>query len=143
MAKVLFVSPKVGPGNSRLGHDLLPLEGELRVLIEDYPGEFDQVMAYLWSVGKTDVAGFAPLIDRLGPRAKEIMMTTAEQFRTEGRAEGRTEGRAEALLDQLVVKFGAVPDRIVGTVRGAEAARLRVWGARVLTADTLDEVFAE
>ncbi|QLY29235.1 Rpn family recombination-promoting nuclease/putative transposase [Nocardia huaxiensis] len=80
------------------------------------------------------------MIDRLGPRAKEIMMTTAEQFRTEG----RTEGRAEALLEQLVVKFGAVPDRVVGIVRGGgEAARLRVWGARVLTADSLDEVFAE
>ncbi|AYF76758.1 transposase [Nocardia yunnanensis] len=138
-AKVLFVSLKIGPGNSRLGHDLLPLEGELRVLIEDYPGEFDQVMAYLWSVGKTDVAGFAPLIDRLGPRAKEIVMTTAEKFRIEG----RTEGRAEALLDQLGVKFGAVPDGIVERVRGAGAGRLRVWGARVLTAQTLDEVFAE
>ncbi|WP_369640664.1 Rpn family recombination-promoting nuclease/putative transposase, partial [Nocardia sp. JMUB6875] len=135
MAKVLFVSLKIAPGNPRLGHDLLPLEGELRVLIEDYPGEFDEVMAYLWSVGKTDVAGFAPLIDRLGPRAKEIMMTTAEQF--------RIEGRTEALLDQLAVKFGAVPDRIIGTVRGAEAERLRVWGARVLTAESLDEVFAE
>ncbi|UGT42803.1 Rpn family recombination-promoting nuclease/putative transposase [Nocardia yamanashiensis] len=143
MAKVLFVSLKIGPGNPRLGHDLLPLEAELRMLIEDYPGEFDQVMAYLWSVGKTDVAGFAPLIDRLGPRAKEIMMTTAEQFRTEGRAEGRTEGRAEALLDQLVVKFGVLPERVIGIVRGADATRLRVWGARVLTADSLDEVFAD
>ncbi|MFB8004108.1 hypothetical protein [Nocardia sp. NPDC056000] len=66
-------------------------------------------------------------------------MTAAEQFR----AEGRREGHAEGLLDLLAAKFGEVPERIDGYVRGAEVARLRMWSARVLAAETLDEVFAE
>ncbi|MFB8004106.1 Rpn family recombination-promoting nuclease/putative transposase [Nocardia sp. NPDC056000] len=143
VTKVLLVTLKIAPGNRQLGHDLLPLARELQVLIEHHPREFDQVVTYLWGVGQTDLAGFAPLIDQLGPRAKEMMMTAAEQFRTEGRAEGRLEGRAESLHDQLTIKFGAVPDRIVSLLRMAEVSQLRNWNARVLTANTLDEVFAE
>ncbi|MFB8004107.1 hypothetical protein [Nocardia sp. NPDC056000] len=62
-------------------------------------------------------------------------MTAAEQFRLEGRAEG--------LLDLLAFKFGSLSDRIVGLVRIAEESQLRTWNARVLTANTLDEVFAK
>ncbi|MEV6073217.1 hypothetical protein AB0L82_42300 [Nocardia sp. NPDC052001] len=66
-------------------------------------------------------------------------MTAADQLR----AEGRREGHAEGLLDLLASKFGEVPERVDVFVRGADVARLRIWNARVLAAETLDEVFAE
>ncbi|MFF2554104.1 Rpn family recombination-promoting nuclease/putative transposase [Nocardia sp. NPDC058058] len=143
VTKVLLITLKIAPGNAQLGHDLLPLAHELRLLLEQHPAEFDQVMTYLWGVGKTNLDGFEPLIDQLGPRAKEKMMTAAEQFRIEGRAEGRIEERVEILLDLLASKFGTVPDRIITLISGAEPAQLRKWCTRVLAANTLDEVFAE
>jgi predicted transposase YdaD len=61
--------------------------------------------------------------------------------RTEGRAEGRTEGRAEALVEMLTVKFGPLPDGVPQTVHAARIDQIKVWTARAVTADTLDQVF--
>ncbi|MEC3917449.1 hypothetical protein [Nocardia sp. CDC160] len=68
-------------------------------------------------------------------------MTTAERLRAEGEARGEVRGRAEALLDLLTLKFGAVPVKVEDVVRGADAGRLRMWAARVLAAESLDDVF--
>ncbi len=84
-------------------------------------------------------------------------MTIAEQLRAEGRveghaeghaegrvkghAEGRVEGRVETLVQQLTLKFGPLPETLLTTVRSASADQLRTWTIRVLTADTLDQLF--
>lgn len=62
----------------------------------------------------------------------------------EARAEerDRVEGRVEALLDVLTAKFGPLPDAAERRIRSAELVQLRTWTARVLTATTLDELFA-
>jgi hypothetical protein len=52
------------------------------------------------------------------------------------------QGRVEALLELLTAKFGPVPDPVADRIRSADPARVRVWTARVLTATTLDELFA-
>lgn len=46
------------------------------------------------------------------------------------------------LLDLLRERFGALPDAIVARVAAADMAQLVVWSKRVLTAPTLDDVFA-
>jgi hypothetical protein len=60
-------------------------------------------------------------------------MTIAEQL--------RAEGRVETLIQQLTLKFGPLPEAALTAVRNASADQLQAWTARVLTADTLDQLF--
>jgi hypothetical protein len=82
-------------------------------------------------------------VTAVGPEAEEAYMTIAEMLRAEGRAEGRTEGRTEMLVEQLALRFGPLDEADLRTVQGASVARLRTWSARVLTAETLDQVLAD
>jgi predicted transposase YdaD len=61
----------------------------------------------------------------------------------QGRLEGRLEGEAKLLLRQLALRFRTVPDGVAARVRSASEAELERWGERVLTAASLDEVFAD
>ncbi|MBL1079450.1 hypothetical protein JK358_34095 [Nocardia sp. 2] len=92
-------------------------------------------------MGDTDRTDLEPVVDQLGPEAKEALMTTAERLEAKGRAEGRTEGRAEALLELLALRFGPVPASTANRVHNASIDQLQQWTARVLTADTLAKVF--
>lgn len=64
-----------------------------------------------------------------------------------GRAEGRAEGRAvterRVLTRLLTSKFGRVPPARAKQVKAASPREVARWTLRVLTASTLDEVFAE
>lgn len=62
--------------------------------------------------------------------------------RAEARAEGRAEERAEVLLKLLGLRFGPLSATIEDRVREATPERLERCVERVLTAETLDEVFA-
>ena len=61
---------------------------------------------------------------------------------TEGRAEGRREGETEMLLRLLRLRFGALPTEVVARVSAADAETLLQWSERVLTASSLEAVFA-
>jgi hypothetical protein len=60
-----------------------------------------------------------------------------------GREQGRLAGEAKTLLKQLALRFGPVPEGIVARVRSASEAELDRWVERVLTAASLDDVFAD
>jgi hypothetical protein len=68
--------------------------------------------------------------------AEEAYVTTAEMLR----AEGVARGRAKALMQVLTLKFGPLPPATFDTVHAATTEQLEIWTARVLTADTLEEV---
>ncbi|WP_157535510.1 hypothetical protein [Nocardia inohanensis] len=104
-------------------------------------GQLEPLVTYILTVGKTSVADLGPVIDRLGPRAKEVIMTTAEQLRAEGEALGEAKGRAETLIELLSLKFGPLTDATSAAIRTADSAQLRAWTARVLTAGSVEEVF--
>ncbi len=76
-----------------------------------------------------------------------IMSQFAERFEAKGRLEGRQEGRLEAgtaiLLNLLTLKFGVPDDAVRQRVQNADADTLLSWSARVLTAQCLEDVFAE
>ena len=59
------------------------------------------------------------------------------------RAEGRREGEAEVLLRLLRSRFGSLPDDVTARLNTADAETLLRWSERVLSASTLDAVFAE
>jgi predicted transposase YdaD len=65
-----------------------------------------------------------------------------EEGHQEGRQEGRREGEAEMLLRLLRIRFGALPADTEAHVQAADPETLLRWSERVLTAATLDEVFA-
>jgi hypothetical protein len=61
--------------------------------------------------------------------------------RTEGEAKGRTEGEAKLLSKQLTLKFGPLDDATTQRLRAASTAEIELWAERILTADSLDDVF--
>ena len=107
----------------------------------DQPGGgevFIALLTYIELVSETPAGDLRDLAASLGPDAEEAYVTTAEMLR----AEGRTEGRAEALVEMLTVKFGPLPDGMPKTVHAASIDQIKVWTARAVTADTLDQVFS-
>jgi len=58
-----------------------------------------------------------------------------------GRLQGRQEGEAALLLRQLTRKFGPLDESTRARVLAADAEQLMVWGERLLSAETLEELF--
>jgi hypothetical protein len=140
--RITLLLLKIAAGNPRLADDLQRWVDDLRAVL-DWPGGMEQFVAllrYIELVGEAPTDQLHKLIAALGPEAEEAYVTTAEMLRAEGRAEGEARGRAEALVQLLALKFGQLPQAALDTVRAASTDRLETWIARVLTADTLDEV---
>lgn len=84
----------------------------------------------------------------LAERVKDWTRQWHQEGRQEGRQEGELlgiqKGKAETLLELLEVKFGPeIPTPIRQRVVSADPASLQLWLTKVLTATTLDEVFAQ
>jgi hypothetical protein len=60
----------------------------------------------------------------------------------EGLQEGRQEGHREFLLRQMARKFGTVDRATRRRIEDAEDRQLFAWGENLLTAETLEDVFA-
>jgi predicted transposase YdaD len=117
----------------------------------------------------THVALGAPRIAKLLEKAarkgqKEVKVDVLDELKREGREEGRREGeregrregrregertgerkgrrkgRAQTLLEQLAVRFGAVPAETKAQILASTEATLARWSLRVLTAPTLAAV---
>ena len=59
-----------------------------------------------------------------------------------GRRDGVVEGRRELLLEQLEERFGKLPADIIARVEQAGPEDVSTWGRRILTADSVQAVFA-
>lgn len=129
---------KIAAGNSRLADDLRGWADELRAVLERPSGveEFVALLRYIEIVGEAPIDQLHDLVAQLGPEAEEAYVTTAEMLRVEGEARGR----AEALAQLLSLKFGPLPRAALDAVHAASTDQLESWTARVLTADTLEEV---
>ncbi len=68
--------------------------------------------------------------------------TWTEMWEAQGRKQGRREGEMTLLLRLLEHKFGPLPAWARERVEAGAARRLLEWGERVLTATSLEEVFA-
>lgn len=74
---------------------------------------------------------------------RELLEKGRKEGRREGRKEGRKEGEARLVLRLLRLKFGPLKPSIEKRVRSADADLLLKWGERVLTAESLDDVFKD
>ena len=93
------------------------------------------------------------LAERLSMLREELLEEGRQKGRQEGRQKGRLEGLMEGeqrglragevrvLMRQLELKFGQVGAQVRERIEGASADEILLWGERVLTADSLDEVF--
>jgi predicted transposase YdaD len=61
--------------------------------------------------------------------------------RIEGEAKGRIEGERRLLLQLLRRKFGELPESVTARVDLASEPELAAWAERVLSAQSLDDVF--
>jgi len=61
----------------------------------------------------------------------------------QGRQEGLQEGETGLLLRLLEWRFGQIDEVIRTRVRSADSQILQVWGKRILTAQTIEEVFGD
>jgi hypothetical protein len=60
----------------------------------------------------------------------------------QGELRGLQQGQRSFFLDLLRTKFPRVPPAVVERVEAADPASLARWGARLLAATDLDDVFA-
>lgn len=74
----------------------------------------------------------------------EYQSDFARKYIAMGKAEGKAEGQAQMLLKQLRVKgFTVAPELAARVESCGDIAQLDTWAERVLTASTLDDVFAD
>ena len=56
---------------------------------------------------------------------------------------GIEQGEAEMLLRQLERKFGEIPPECRQRIDDADSQQLLLWAERILSAETMDQVFTE
>lgn len=72
----------------------------------------------------------------------EFARKYVEEGRKDGLEQGRKEGQQKQLARQLRLRFGELPDWALQRLEAGGDADLARWSERVITAPTLDEVFA-
>jgi len=81
------------------------------------------------------------LAERVKQWTEEWKAEGLQAGRQQGLQEGRQQGEASLLLRLLTRKFGTVDESTRARVLAADAEQLLVWGERVLSAETLGDVF--
>ena len=106
-----------------------------------------QLLNYVYEVtDEVQYDKFRETIHASIPEAERETMTMAEQLRQEGRQQGRQEGeqkgRQSLLERQLTLKFGELDDAHYQRLSEANEEQLLTYAMRVLTADSIESVFA-
>lgn len=100
----------------------------------DGPRVIELVFRYLWTVRETgDIRSID--LPALGLSKTSEALMTHETYLL-------NRGKQAIILQQLRSKFLGLPPAIITQVEAADSDTLQRWGLRLLTADTLDEVFA-
>ena len=134
---------------ARSGRDLAGLlrgwAGLIRELLRAPDGKraLGLVFRYLYEVrGQAECAAVDAIAREIEPESEDFMETMADYLRAQGMARGRHEGRREFLLDLLGRRFGELPKPVRERVMASDDAELVRWGARLLEARDLDDIFA-
>jgi predicted transposase YdaD len=93
--------------------------------------------------GNVNLERFRAKIIEHVPEAEETVVTIAEEQQAIGRQQGLQQGRVQLLEKQLTLKFGQLPADTRGRLEAADAEQLDRFAERILTAASLDEVFAD
>ncbi len=118
---------------------LPPTEASLRQAFETW---LQKVILPRFGLSREEISATLTL-EELETMLAESIDRWNREIREEGREEGRQEGEARVVLRLLRLKFGPLPPEIEQRVRGAHADRLLGWSERVLTAESLQEIFRD
>jgi hypothetical protein len=88
-------------------------------------------------------AAAALTLEELETMLAESIDRWNREIREEGRHEGRQEEGVRMVLRLLRFKFGPLEPEIEDRVCAADADRLLEWGERVLTAESLQDIFKD
>jgi prophage antirepressor-like protein len=131
----------------RLGQSIPPTEASLRQAFETW---LQKVILPRFGLSQEEASAThtleeleTMLADSIDRWNREIREEGREEGRREGRQEGRQEGEARVVLRLLRLKFGPLEPETEDRVRSADADRLLEWGERVLTAESLQDVFRD
>jgi predicted transposase YdaD len=91
----------------------------------------ESVCGYIYTATEIEAETIIKTVDALPQRAEEVVMTTAERLRKEGKEEGKEEGREEGK------KEGWEKGQIKGREKGQKEAKLE--DARKMIEEGLDE----
>lgn len=83
------------------------------------------------------------LAERVKEWSKNWKQEGIEEGIEEGLQKGEIKGEMNLLLRQLEWRFGAVSETITARVKQADSPTLQLWSKRILTAQTIEEVFAD
>lgn len=72
---------------------------------------------------------------------KSALAHAHREGRQEGKQEGRIEGEIQVLQRQLAKRFGTLPSWVDSKLDGASMAQLEIWAEKILTANSLEEIF--
>jgi predicted transposase YdaD len=123
----------------RLRRSIAPTDVPLRQAFETW---LQKVILPRLGLSEEEVSATLTL-EELETMLAESIDRWNREIREEGREEGRQEGEAQLLLRLLRLKFGPLDSEIEERVRSADAIRLLEWGERVLTAESLQDVFRD
>ena len=109
--------------------------------------ELFRFIDWLLALPKEMEKSFRQKIDNLEQESKMKYVTSIERLsrkegRQEGRQEGRKEGRQEVVLSLIETRFGPLDESLRTTVEQASGEQILRWAKRLLSASSLDEIFA-
>lgn len=123
----------------RLRQSLSPTETSLRQAFETW---LQKVILPRFGLSREEVSA-ALTLEELETMLAESIDRWNREIREEGRQEGRQEGEARVVLRLLRLKFGPLEPGVEERVRSAETDRLLGWSERILTAESLRDVFQD
>jgi hypothetical protein len=97
----------------------------------------DFISAWLFDVARITLRKL------MAQQGYEYVSEFARQFVAEGRKEGIEEGEKKLLVKQLARKFGELSAEVRERIEAASSEQVDLWGERVLTAQSIEQVFAE
>ncbi len=126
-------------GIQRLKQSLPPTEAALRKTFE---GWLQKVILPRFRWSEEEISA-ARTLEAVGTMLAEKIDRWSHELQEKGREEGRQEGEARLVLRLLRLKFGPLEPEIEDLVRSADPDRLLEWGERVLTSESLQDVFRD
>lgn len=136
---------KLSSSRAGIGYDDPRVERWARFLMAQDDAELDELASEdpIMALAKQtlDQLSQDPETHRLA-REREDSLKLYRMHLAASRVEGKVEGEANVLLKLLGLRFGVLPEATRARVERATLAQLDAWVERVLTAATLDEVFA-
>lgn len=136
---LLFKHGRQGEDLLEVWRTFLDLLGEL-AQTQEWTMGLRAVTRYTYRVGEVPFADLAALAEEaMGPKAREVVVTTAERLLEQG----RLEGVRRTLLRLFRKRFPGATSDVEKRIGEGSEAELELWTDRVIDAATLDQVFTD